>query len=75
MFAFLHSMLGSAALSVDQSMRHLGSLSKPAGMGKRYAALWSSGKATASIHHVTRQQRRHEQRKAIRRMMRKGVAA
>ena len=46
----------------------------PAGHGKRFQAQWDAGKGQATILKVTRQLRRAEQRKAMKRMHR-GVAA
>ena len=62
---------------MDIGMSHVPQITRPhvpAGHGKRFRAQWESGRKQATILKVTRQLRRAEQRKAMKRMHR-GVAA
>lgn len=43
------------------------------GRGKAYDARWASGSVKPQFHHVSRQVKRREQRKAMKRAMKAGV--
>lgn len=40
----------------------------PAGHGKQFASQWAAGRKAPQYHHISRQVRRREQRKAMKRM-------
>lgn len=65
------SVLGAALFGSKEEPQYRRPASPP-GHGQRFRALWASGKVDPSFHHISRQVKRREQRKATKRMM-KGV--